>query len=80
MKQALAEAFQEEYGEYQILTSDNVSDDQVQKHYEQFSSWDWRYGKSPECEMVRSKRFEWGEVELHIRLKNLFIEEIGKEY
>ena len=46
-----------------------------QKTYELYASWDWRYGKSPECEAVHSKRFAWGEVEVHMKLKNLYIEE-----
>ena len=43
--------------------------------YDRFASWDWRYGKSPECEMVHSKRFSWGEVQVHLKFKNLYIEE-----
>ncbi|MBR2401362.1 MAG: hypothetical protein IKB01_01145, partial [Lachnospiraceae bacterium] len=39
------------------------------------ASWDWRYGKSPECEVIHSKRFSWGEVQVHLKLKNLYIEE-----
>lgn len=43
--------------------------------YDRFASWDWRYGKSPECEVVHSKRFSWGEVQVHLKLQNLYIEE-----
>lgn len=43
--------------------------------YDMYASWDWRYGKSPECEVVHSKRFLWGEVQVHLKLKNLYIEE-----
>ncbi|MBP3462611.1 MAG: lipoate--protein ligase [Tyzzerella sp.] len=43
--------------------------------YDLYASWDWRYGKSPECEVVHSKRFSWGEVQVHLKLKNLYIEE-----
>ncbi len=43
--------------------------------YDLYASWDWRYGKSPECEVVYSKRFSWGEVQVHLKLKNLYIEE-----
>lgn len=43
--------------------------------YDRFASWDWRYGKSPECEVVHSKRFSWGEVQVHLQLKNLHIGE-----
>lgn len=43
--------------------------------YDMYASWGWRYGKSPECEVVHSKRFSWGEVQVHLKLKNLHIEE-----
>ena len=43
--------------------------------YDLYASWDWRYGKSPECDVVHSKRFSWGEVQVHLKLKNLYIEE-----
>ena len=48
---------------------------EFQDKYNMYASWDWRYGKSPECEVVRSKRFPWGEVQVHMKLKNLYIEE-----
>lgn len=75
MKQALAEAFAEEYGSYQCLSSDVAANENVKMHYETYASWDWKYGKSPECEVVHSKRFTWGEVQVHLRLKNLHIDE-----
>ena len=70
MKQALKEAFAEEYGEYEQIEA--VEDAEA---YSLYASWDWRYGKSPECEVVHSKRFPWGEVQIHLKLKNLYIEE-----
>lgn len=74
MKTALCEAFEEEYGAYQVLEidSDNA---EIQTTYEMYASWDWRYGKSPECEVIHSKRFAWGEVQVHLKLKNLYVEE-----
>ena len=95
MKQALKEAFTEEYGEYERIGlvedadacscagscgSGNVricslTTKEFQDTYDMYASWDWRYGKSPECEVVHSKRFSWGEVQVHLKLKNLYIEE-----
>ena len=46
-----------------------------QETYNMYASWDWRYGKSPECEVVHSKRFTWGEVQVHLKFKNLYIDE-----
>ena len=75
MKVALQEAFEEEYGVYQKIEQSGFDEAEIQKTYEQYSSWDWRYGKSPECELVRSKRFFWGEVEVQLKLKNLHVDE-----
>ena len=75
MKKALREAFEEEYGAATILLSEDLDGSEIQKTYEKYASWDWKYGKSPECETICSKRFAWGEVELHLKLKNLYVEE-----
>ena len=48
----------------------------MQETYNLYSSWDWKFGKSPECETSYSKRFDWGELEVWLRLKNMHIEEI----
>lgn len=73
MKVALLEAFAEVYDGYERIG--RVEDADVQATYNMYASWDWRYGKSPECEAVHSKRFSWGEVQVHLKLKNLYIEE-----
>ena len=75
MKEALKEAFEEEYGPFQTYAQDGLNSEQIEKFCQEYASWDWRYGKSPECEVVHSKRFSWGEVQLHLKLKNLYIEE-----
>jgi lipoate-protein ligase A len=53
----------------------SLATQEFQDTYDMYASWDWRYGKSPECEVVHSKRFAWGEVQVHMKLKNLHIEE-----
>ncbi len=53
----------------------NLATQEFREIYDLYASWDWRYGKSPECEVVHSKRFSWGEVQVHLKLKNLYIEE-----
>lgn len=75
MKVALKEAFKELYGSYEEILDAQIDAEDVQKTYEHYASWDWRMGKSPECEMIRKTRFTWGEVEIHMKLKNLCIEE-----
>ena len=53
----------------------NLATQEFREIYDLYASWDWRFGKSPECEVVHSKRFSWGEVQVHLKLKNLYIEE-----
>lgn len=53
----------------------SLATQEFRETYDLYASWDWRYGKSPECEVVHSKRFSWGEVQVHLKLKNLHIEE-----
>lgn len=75
MKDALVEAFSEEYGDFQTIEAGCLNNAEIEKTYKLYASWDWRYGKSPECEVVYCKRFSFGEVQVHLKLKNLYIEE-----
>lgn len=75
MRLALKEAFEEEYGAFQVLSFAELNDSEIQETYKKYASWDWRFGKSPECETVYRKRFVWGEVEVHLKLKNLYVQE-----
>ena len=35
-----------------------------------FRGWDWNFGNSPKCDLVKSKRLDGGKVEFHLSLKN----------
>ena len=37
---------------------------------------EWKYGKSPECETSCSRRFDWGELEIYLKLNAMHIGEI----
>lgn len=76
MRQALKESFFELYGEFEELDSSVLENSEVQKTFETYSSWEWRYGKSPECETSYSHRFDWGEVEVWLKLHKMYISEI----
>ena len=69
MRQALKESFEELYGSFEEL------DPQVKETYDLYSSWEWKFGKSPECETSYSKRFDWGEVEVYLKLNAMHISE-----
>lgn len=76
LRAALKESFAEAYGDFVELDPAIFENGEVQETYNLYSSWDWKFGKSPECETSYSKRFDWGELEVWLRLKNMHIEEI----
>lgn len=42
---------------------------------EKFRSWDWNYGKSPNFNLTRAKRFSGGKISFHLFVKKGLIEE-----
>ena len=76
LRAALKSAFLEEYGDFTELDPSAFENDEVRRTYELYSSWEWRIGKSPECETSFSKRFDWGELEVRLRLNGMYISEI----
>ncbi len=75
MRRSLKEAFAGEYGEYTELSTEGLDCREVQETYKLYASWDWKFGKSPQCETVYSRRFDWGEVEIYLKLNTLYISE-----
>lgn len=67
MKGTLAKSFQNLYGECPdpILISDTDYD--LVELYTKYASWDWRYGKTPQFDLVLDTRFSWGGIELGLR-------------
>lgn len=76
MRQALKESFEELYGTFTELDPTILDNETVRETFDLYASWGWRYGKSPACETSFCKRFDWGEVEVHLKLTSLHISEI----
>ena len=76
MRKALKESFSEIYGDFAELDPAQLDNPEVQETYALYSSWEWRYGKSPECETSYAHRFDWGEVEIWLKLHAMRISEI----
>lgn len=76
MRQALKESFEKKYGSFTELNPALLNNPEVKEIYSLYSSWDWRYGKSPSCETSFQKRFDWGEIQIHLKLNALHISEI----
>lgn len=77
MRSALAEAFGEVYGDYHLLSSNELDHEEIKQTCSLYASWEWRYGKSPTCEIEHIKRFSWGSVEVQMKLEQMKISEIN---
>lgn len=56
-----------------VLSEDELA--KIQKSYEeQFSTWDWTYGKAPEYTVERSVRYPAGKITSYIKTENSVIE------
>lgn len=75
MREAVIEAFFQEYGPYRVLHERDLDAQALQALQARHESWDWRCGASPRFDMALSRRFDWGELELHLRFKGGYIQE-----
>ena len=73
LRSALLEAYSSIYGEAVMLPESVIQDPQVDTLRDLYASWDWKYGKSPACQIEESNYFTWGEVQIHLSLKELRI-------
>lgn len=58
-----------EYGCTAEMLSGEEKDGIVIMAETKYSTWEWNFGKSPECENVREKRFLWGSITIGYTLK-----------
>lgn len=75
IKRSMSESFAAYYGAAESSNFQSTPDDMINL-YEKYSSWDWCYGKSPAFDVSQRKRFDWGEVEINLTLKNGVITEV----
>lgn len=47
--------------------------ERVKEIYEKYSSWEWRYGQTPDFDLIFSTRFNWGSIEIGFKLKDGYI-------
>ncbi len=70
MRELLCESFREVYGEAEEYPVTDVTSSGIEHRKQLQTSWEWRFGKTPECENMFEHRFSFGEVQLHFTLKN----------
>ncbi len=78
IKENLTEAFSKVYGLKaekledfdNFLSKDLDYSEELKKLYNKFSSWEWIFGKKMEFQDTISKRFPWGEIDIHFIVNN----------
>ena len=76
VQKSIQSNFRELYNEGQPLSRIEIKDNKrIQELYDKYSSWEWRFGENPECDISFNTRFEWGEVEFNFKLTAGNIEE-----
>lgn len=78
VKESIKNSFAEIYNQGQPLKEIQINDSsnkKLKKLYDKYASWDWRFGKSPDFDISIDHRFNWGEVELKLKLSSGIIEE-----
>lgn len=76
--ESIKNTFADIYNQGQPLEEIQINDSSNEKLkdlYDKYSSWDWRFGKTPDFDISIDHRFNWGEVELKLKLSSGIIEE-----
>lgn len=78
LRSSIKDAFIKEYGPASILDEfqepeclNKIFDKkEIDRIYDIFSSWNYRYGEAPKFDIELTARFPWGGIEIHLCLKN----------
>ncbi|EOD00309.1 Lipoate-protein ligase A [Caldisalinibacter kiritimatiensis] len=54
----------------------NESNEEIKRLYKKYSSWEWRYGDSPDFDIKFSDKFTWGEIDIRLRLQEGYIKRV----
>ena len=77
LRKELLAAFRKEYepmyGKLQTLLPENLDNERIEELYNKYSSWEWRYGKTPQCRLEISHLFSWGETQILLDLSQMEI-------
>ena len=70
MKQALCLAFEAVYRlPSEPLFKDSLDQDELDRLFRKFSSWEWIYGRKLHFNYQISRRFSWGEVQIRLNVE-----------
>jgi lipoate-protein ligase A len=68
MKDSMRDSFADLYGG-ELTLIQPANNEETEKLYNQYSSWDWRYGETPEFDVSLRKRFTWGEIDMGLSVE-----------
>ncbi|MFW6266027.1 MAG: lipoate--protein ligase [Halanaerobiales bacterium] len=80
IKTYLKESFHQIYGPQLEIEEEKykpANRDDLKEIYEKYSSWDWRYGRSPDFDIELKNRFDWGGIEIGLTLQEGVIKDIN---
>ncbi|GAB6138915.1 lipoate--protein ligase [Halanaerobaculum tunisiense] len=76
MATALKESFINHYGEIIDELKTNKDIPKLNGLYQKYSSWEWRFGNTPDFDILFETRFSWGEIQLGLNLKEGIINSV----
>lgn len=75
MRRLVIESFIEEYGAASEYVFDGTALAEVEERRERLSSWEWRFGKTPQFDFETDKRFSFGDTQIYFNSRNGVIRE-----
>lgn len=78
VKECLEESFLNYYqsSRQSVYDYSNPPETTVETLYEKYASWGWRFGETPEFDVLYSNRFDWGGIELGFKVEKGTIQSI----
>lgn len=67
---ALKQAYRKSYGDYIEWQPAGKEAEEIAGYYQKHSSWDWRVGQTPQFDIELDHRFDWGGIQLLLRLND----------
>ncbi len=80
LKEKVAASFLKVYGNEETVLDEKYYKPsqmpELEQLFEKYSSWEWRYGMTPDFDITFSNRFSWGEIQIGLSLKDGYIKKV----
>ncbi|ADO77280.1 lipoate--protein ligase [Halanaerobium praevalens] len=73
IKESIKNSFAAIYQQKKALANVELDYQELEKLTNKYASWDWRFGESPDFDLCLDHRFQWGGVELKLKLASAII-------